>query len=254
MKIGFLGCGLIAEPMIRSLVKNHANCEIFVSRRTRETSEKLCSEFGNVNSGDNQWVLDQSEIVILSLLAKVAHTELPDLKFKQSQQVISVMADISLDEVNKLIAPAHNCCITVPLPFIDIGGCPLPVYPESSLLDLLFGQENIIITQQSEDAMGPHFGATALLSTLMEQLHITSKWLGQCSGSDEAAEIYMVGLVSGYLNVLEKDGKDRFLEVMKDLSTEGGLNAQLLTHNRNAGMMEILKEGLAGLEKRLAKN
>jgi pyrroline-5-carboxylate reductase len=250
-KIGILGCGLIAEPMVRSLCKNFLNVPMSVSRRSQEVSRRLSIEFSNVNAGDNQWVLDNSDAVFLCLLADVSRKELPLLDFRTDQIIISVMADISLSEISELVAPATNPCVTIPLPFMEAGGCPLPVYPESPALEKLFGQENMLITQGNEDAMGPHFAATAILSTLMAELDIVSRWLAGYSGSAVDAEKYVASLVAGYLGAMEKDGQERFLEAMEDLSTEGGLNTQLLNHNRVGGLFDTLREGLEQLGERV---
>jgi pyrroline-5-carboxylate reductase len=254
MKIGFIGTGKIAEPMIKSLVRRFPNSEVSISQRTKTVSDRLNTEFDNVTVGENQWILNNSDIVVLSVLADVARAELPDLTFQSHQKVISVMADISLEEVGQLIAPAKNACVTIPLPFIETGGCPLPVFPHAELLTDLFGDENNIILLTQEDHMGPHFATTAILSTLMAQLHTTGKWLGDLTNNSANGEIYVASLVSGYLGSLNQDGNERFLEAMKDLSTEGGLNTQLLNHNRDAGMLETLNQGLDDLDARLRKS
>ena len=254
MKIGFIGCGKIAEPMIRSVARRFPQARIYVSKRSADTSLRLESQIENLKVGDNQWVLDQSDIIVLSVLANVARRIFPDLNFRKNHKTISVMADISLAEVCDLIGPAHNPCVTIPLPFIETGNCPLPVYPDSALLEQIFGDENPIILLESEEHMGPHFAATAILSTMMAQLNCAGSWLGNKTGSLVNAEIYVASLVSGYLNTVPKDGNNRFLEVMQDLSTEGGLNTQLLNHNRSAGMLTTLNAGLEALGERLKGN
>jgi len=254
MKIGFIGCGKIAEPMVRSIARRFPEACIFVSKRSDAISTRLENQIENVKAGNNQWVLDQSDIIVLSVLADVARKLFPSLHFRENQKMISVMADISLAEVSDLISPAHHPCVTIPLPFIETGNCPLPVYPDSTLLEQVFGDENQIILLQSEEHMGPHFAATAILSTLMAQLNCAGNWLGNKTGSAVNGEIYVASLVSGYLNTVPKDGNSRFLEVMEDLSTEGGLNTQLLNHNRNAGMLAALNAGLEALDTRLRGN
>jgi pyrroline-5-carboxylate reductase len=232
MNTGFIGCGKIAEPMIRYLARRFPDSIISVSNRTESVSEKLSREFKHVRAGDNQWVLDGSETVFLCLLADVARDALPRLKFDPSHRVISVMA-------------------TIPLPFMESGHCPLPVFPEPRILEPLFADENRIITVSRESDIGSHFAATAILSTLMAQLHRTSLWLGKNSGNTVDAETYVATLVSGYLNSIPKDGNQRFLQAIKDLSTEGGLNFQLLNHNRDAGILDTLEAGLEILGQRL---
>ena len=254
MKIGFIGCGKIAEPMVRSIARRFPEACISVSKRSDEISSRLESQIENVTAGDNQWVLDQSDIIVLSVLADVARNLFADLHFRKNQKTISVMADICLAEVSELISPAHDPCVTIPLPFIETGNCPLPVYPDSALLEQVFGDENQIILLQCEDHMGPHFAATAILSSVMAQLNCAGNWLGNKTGSPINGEIYVASLVSGYLNTVPKDGDGRFLEVMHELSTEGGLNTQLLNHNKNAGMLKTMNTGLEALDERLKGN
>ena len=250
--IGFIGCGKIAEPMIRSLVRRFPDCEIRVTRRSESVSSRLAGEFDQVRVDEAQGILDYCGYVVLSVLAATAREILPGLNFRADHQVINVMADIDLAEISSLIAPAADPCVTIPLPFIDIGGCPLPVYPESAALVALFGDENPVIVQAEESHIGPHFAATAILSTTMAALDCTSRWLAGYTGNAGNAEAYVASLVGGYLGSMEKDGKERFREALQDLSTAGGLNAQLLNHNRDGGVFDVLDAGLRGLGERVA--
>ena len=252
LSIGFIGCGKIAQPMIVSLARRFESCEIVVSVRSESISRALEQQISQVSVAENQAILDRCDIIILCVLADTARQILPNLKFSARHQLISVMADISLNEIHQLTAPATFPCVTVPLPFIETGGCPLPVFPESTLLEQLFGVENTIIPQQTENAMGPHFAATAILSTVMAELDLVSEWLAGYTQDAVASERYVASLLSGYLGAISKDGAGRFKEAMDDLSTEGGLNAQLLTHNRNGGVFAHLEMGLQALGKRVA--
>ncbi|MGH1542740.1 MAG: NAD(P)-binding domain-containing protein [Arenicella sp.] len=250
--IGFIGCGKIAEPMVRSLSRQFPNSNIAVSQRSESISSGLSSELDNVRSGENQWVLDVSDVIFLCLLAEVAQEELARLQFKVEHRVISVMADINLMDISQLISPAQSPCLTIPVPFIEAGNCPLPVFPQSLELERLFGSENSVMTLTDEKSMGPHFAATAILSTVMAQLDCVGNWLGSMTGDERGAEVYVLKLVSGYLNSLVADGNQRFQESMMALSTEGGLNVQLLLHNKKSGMLDVLEAGMNDLGSRLS--
>ena len=250
LSVGFLGTGRIAAPMVRSLNRRLPDCSIRISRRNRGVSARL-SALPGVTVMANQDVIDRSEVVFLCLLADVARSELPGLDFREGQKIISVMADISLAEIGNLVLPATDPVVTVPLPFIETGGCPLPAYPDGEVLHTLFGDENDVIPLNAESAMGPHFAATAILSHTMKQLDVVSDWLAGFTGSRRDAERYVASLLFGYLESLEKDGNGRFLKAMEDLSTEGGLNNQLRAHIGQSGFYETLHQGLDQLEKRL---
>jgi pyrroline-5-carboxylate reductase len=248
MTIGFLGTGRIAAPMVRALARD--GYDILVSERNAEVSEALAAQFDTVSVSDNRGVVAGSDVVVLCLLASVARRELPGLPFRAEQKVISVMAEMSLEEIAGMIGDMRELCVAIPMPFVDSGGCPLAVYPESATLVELFGRQNTVIPVRSETAMKPHFAATALTSTLMKELMIVRDWLAEHAGGREAAEKYIVLLESGYLNAMPKDGANRLDEALNDLATEGGLNAQLLRHMVEAGTIEALKAGLDDLLKR----
>jgi len=248
MNVGFLGTGRIAEPMVEALAPD--GHEIAVSERSREVSARLADRHVNVRVRDNQGVVDHSEVVVVCLLADVARGELPELTFRPEQKVISVMAEITLDEIAGMIGETRELCVTIPMPFIDAGGCPLPVYPASSTLEALFGPRNPVITLGTEAAMKPHFAATAVSSTLFKELITVRDWLASHADGPAAAERYITLLVSGYLNGIPKDGVSRLDEAVGHLATAGGLNAQLLEHMESSGTMEHLREGLEGLVRR----
>ena len=250
LSVGFLGTGRIAAPMVRSLNRRLPDCSIRISRRNRGVSARL-SALPGVTVMANQDVIDRSEVVFLCLLADVARSELPVLDFREGQKIISVMADISLAEIGNLVLPATDPVVTVPLPFIETGGCPLPVFPDREVLHTLFGDENEVIQVNAEAAMGPHFAATAILSHTMKQLDVVADWLSGFTGSRQDAERYVASLLTGYLGSLEKDGNGRFQAAMEDLSTEGGLNNQLRAHIGQSGFYETLRQGLDRLEERL---
>jgi len=247
MIIGFLGTGRIAAPMVKALARN--GHQVLVTERSRRMSQDLARELDHVSVRSNRDVVDGSEVVVICLRAAVARQELAALPFRPEHKVISVMAEIGLEELAGLIGETRELCVTIPMPFIDAGGCPLAVYPQSPVLTALFGGENTIIPVPSEAALRPHFAATAVTSTLLKELIVARDWLARHTGSREAAERYMLLLESGYLHALAEAGGG-LDDAVGHLATAGGLNAQLLAHMEAAGTMEALEQGLDALLKR----
>lgn len=248
MIVGFLGTGRIAAPMVKVLARN--GHEVLVSERNRQVSAELAAGFENVSIHGNRDVVAGSEVVVICLLASAARTELASLPFRPDHRVISVMAEFALDEIAELIGETQELCVTIPMPFIDAGGCPLAVYPASPTLETLFGAENPVIPVHAEAAMKPHFAATAITSTLLKELSVVRDWLGAHTGHVEDAERYIVLLESGYLDALAKQDAGALDAAVGHLATRGGLNAQLLGHMEDAGTMQALREGLEELLKR----
>lgn len=248
-RVGFIGTGEIAAALARGLAgRGH---EIVVSERGAETAAALKAEIAELSVAANQDVIDSADIVFLCLKKPVAEAALAPLRFRAGPRIISVMAAVDLSTLARLCAPAREISITIPLPFIRAGGCPLPVFPESAALAELLGDRNPIIPLGSEAAIPPHFAASAMCSSAFDHLKTGAEWLAGLTGDKAGAEAYLVALIGGYLAETPLDGKDRLAAVLESLDTEGGLNTTLREHMRARGANAALVDGLDGFRERL---
>lgn len=244
-RIGFLGTGEITAAMVRGLAgQGH---EIRVSPRNAAIAATLAAEVPEVAIAPNENVVANSDVVFLCLLARVAEEVLPNLPFRTGQTVISVMVDARLAILRQLCAPATDIVLTIPLPPIAQGGCPLPVYPDLPALHALFGARNLILPQPSEAALNAHLGASALCSPILDQLLTATDWLASHTGSPAAAEAYIAAMIRAYLP--ERAAEGDLATALQKLSTEGGLNATLRA--AMAPAKEDLRHGLDGFRPRL---
>jgi pyrroline-5-carboxylate reductase len=244
MRVGFLGTGEITSAMVRGLQgQGHT---ILISPRNAATAARL-AELPGVSIAANEDVVTRSEVVFLCLLARVADAVLPTLPFRAGHTIISVMVDAPLATLRLLCAPATDLAITIPLPPIAQGGCPLPVYPASPALAALYGDRNLILPQPSEAALSAHLGASALCSPILDQLLAAVDWLGSHTGNPAAAEAYVATMIRTYLPEHAAEGD--LAAALKSLSTEGGLNATLRAVMAPA--KGRLREGLTRFHPRL---
>ncbi len=245
MRLGFLGTGEITAAMVRSLAgQGHA---ILVSPRNATMAATLAAELPGVGIAPNEQVVAGSDVVFLCLLARVADDVLPGLPFRADHTVISVMVDAPLAKLRQLCAPATDIAITIPLPPIAEGGCPLPVYPASPVLEALFADRNLILTQPSEEALNAHLGASALCATQLDQIMTATDWLSGFTGNPDAAEAYVAAMIRAYLPDRPRGGE--LPVALRMLSTEGGFNATLRA--AMAPSREDLRRALDGFRKRL---
>ena len=244
-RVGFIGTGEIAALMVEGLAgQGH---EIVVSDRNAQVAAKLAATVPGLAVAPNAQVVAGADIVILCLLAKVADQALAGLPWRAGQSVISVMVDVGLDRLRRLCAPATEIAITIPLPPIATGGCPLPVYPASPALEALYGAKNRVFTVHDEWALNAHFGATALCSPFLEQVLTTADWLAEFTGDADQSQAYVRDVLRGYL---PEGGQYGHLgAALQSLSTEGGLNATLRAAMKGAN--RDLRAGLDGFRGRL---
>ena len=245
MRIGFLGTGEITAAMVRGL-KGQGH-RILISPRNAGMAAELAAEVAEVTIAPNDEVVAGSEVVFLCLLARVAGEVLPGLPFRKDQSIISVMADAPVATLQRLCAPAIDIAITIPLPPIAVGGCPLPVYPASPALEILFGARNLILPQPSEAALNAHLGVSALCSPILDQILTAVDWLAGFTGNPGAAEAYVAAMIRGYLP--ERANGGDLAGALQKLSTEGGLNATLRA--AMAPAKDDLRRGLDGFRPRL---
>lgn len=243
-RIGFVGTGHIAAPMVRHLAaKGH---EITVSRRTEAVSAALARDAG-VAVAEPQDVLDASDIVFLCLRPHVAEDALAQLKFRAGQQIVSVMASVPRSMLLRLCTPAADIVQTIPLGFLEQGGCPLAAFGHDALLSELFAPENPVVPVADEAALNAHFAICAMVPGLLDLMQTGAEWLGRQTGDTAAAEFYSTQLVAGFLDKMQ----GTLAEERDALATAGTLSLQMTDGLRAGGAHTALEEALAAIGKRL---
>lgn len=247
-RTGFIGTGHIAAPMVRFLAsRGH---DVIVSDRNAETAAGLKASH-NVAVAENQTVLDRSDIVFLCLRPHVANDVLASLQFREDQQLVSVMAGITLTELAALCAPARNITLTIPLGYLEQGGCPLPACPSAATLRTLFEPENPVLEVPHEAAFNMHFSVCAFVPGVLDLRNTAAQWLGEQIGAPDPATVYTRQLVAGFLATLPQGG-DGVLATARDaLATEGTLSLQMTETLRKGGAHEVLRTALDAIGARL---
>lgn len=248
-RIGVIGTGHIAAPMVRHLAaKGH---QITVSDRNAGVAADLRAGFG-VDIAPAQQVIDASDILLLCLRPEVAAPVLDGLDFRAGQRIVSVMARVSADDLARLCAPATDFVQAIPMGFIDQGGCPLPAYGDTRLLADLFAPENTVIQVADEGALNAYFAASAMTSCVLDLLDGASDWLAGRTGDSDAAELYFRQLVAGFLGGIDPNAGAGCLAQERDaLATEGTLNQQMVTAIRAGHLRQTVQAALAAIDKRL---
>lgn len=247
MKIGFIGTGNIAAAMVKGLTgQGH---ELWVSQRNAKLSQALSATYGDVSRHSNADIAAGCEIIFLCLMAPVARAVLPDINFPPGVRLISVMVDVDLKMLQDFAPGAASIDITIPLPQIAQGGCPLPCYPSDETVSSVFGAQNPSFRVKDMRALNAHFAASALMSVTLDQIATGAAWLTAFTHDEEAAQFYIARMLASALASL---GPEMGVpDMLEELSSEGGLNATLKAHMHAAKTPEILRKGLDGFKQRL---
>lgn len=243
MKIGFIGTGRITRRLVQGL--DPAEHAITVTRRSESVSKELAAGRPDLAVVEMaQDVVDRSEVVFACLAADVARALLPGLVFTPDHSVISVMAGISLESMRGMVAPADDVCVTIPMPSVEHGGCPLPAYPRSESLEAVYGGRNPVMPVASEAMLEPFWAASGTMASVLTELQTITRWLGDHIDDAETSERYVTSMYAGYLSKLASDGPGSIEMALADLSIEGGFNETLQRRIRDSGHYEALRDGL----------
>jgi len=243
-RIGFVGTGHIAAPMARFLAaRGH---EIFVTRRNAEVSAALATEIG-AEIGEAQQVLDSAEIIVLCIRPEQAQSVIAPLDFRADHRIVSVMAGVPRAVLQKMAAPATSFVQTIPLGFLEQGGCPLPGFGDTDLLAQLFDPENPVIPVASEAALNAHFAICAMVPGILDLMATGAGWLAAETGDANKAEFYTTRLVGGFLQTMQKG-----LAGERDaLATAGTLSLQMTEALRRGQAHDALEAALRAIGNRL---
>ncbi|MGB0867317.1 MAG: pyrroline-5-carboxylate reductase family protein, partial [Granulosicoccaceae bacterium] len=134
MVLGFLGVGHLASYTIEGLRHAGDRRRIVLSPRNSAVAAELVERHGCELAEHNQAVIDSCEAVVLSVRPDSVADLLSDVQFKSGQLVISVMAGVSLRDLQK----HSNLCDVVlvrslPIQCAAVGVGPLPLYPGNAV-------------------------------------------------------------------------------------------------------------------------
>ncbi len=247
-RIGFIGTGNIAAPMARFLAgKGH---QILVTKRNAKVSAQLQAQIG-AQVMTAQEVLDGSDVVFLCLRPHVAEGIIEGLSFRAEHEVVSVMAGISRVRLGALCAPAAGFVQTIPLGYLEKGGCPLAAFGDADLLRGLFEPENPVVPVASEAALNAHFAICAMVPGVLELMEGAAGWLGQRTGDPDAAAFFTTRLMGGFLAAMESPRQGDLARERDALAYEGTISLMMVEGLREGGASDAMQNALEAIGRRL---
>lgn len=240
MKLGILGTGTIATAVVQGIAQD--GHDICVSQRSAHNAQMLAQHHDNVRIASNHEVVDHADVLLIGLMADHARDVLPDLRFRPDQKVISFMAEMDLEELATLTAPALASAIVLPFPSIATGDSPLIMLGDRDLVDHIFGVNNRVYALQSPEELTAYLAGQATLSVVARQVEQAAQWMGTYISDPKQADTFLRDLIGSSLK-----GCESSTALIKDLNTPGGYNQRLRLHMEATGMGEALHKGLDDL-------
>ncbi|WP_375261532.1 NAD(P)-binding domain-containing protein [Palleronia sp.] len=232
MRIGIIGTGAIAAAVVEGIAGD--GHRITVSERSRTRSGDLAARFPNVTVADNQAAIDASDVVLIGLMADAARDVLASLRFREGQRVVSLMADVTLDDIAPIVAPAVAAVVMIPFPAISNGGSPILTFGDTALIEDLAGHRNTVVPVATEAELGAYMAAQSVASGAALVVAEAKRWLAPQVGDPEAADAFLRRLVT---SAFDAQGAE---EVLSSLDTPGGYNQRMRNALQGAGTADVL--------------
>ncbi len=249
--LGFVGTGTIAVAMIEGLAATGSE-RILVSPRNADIAAGLAARFPNVSiAADNQDIVDRSRLVVLSVRPQVAEEVLRPLRFRADQDVLSLIATVSLDWLRDVTAPAASVVRAVPLPPVARGQGPTAVFPPDPAIKALFDRLGTAIELDDESAFDVFTAATATMSSYFAFARTVAGWMADEGVDAGKARAFVVQLLEGLGSAPRLSPDRSFAELADEYQTRGGINEQIFRAITREGVLPDLDQALDGVLERV---
>lgn len=253
MRLGFIGTGTITSAIVNGLMRfGPSDVRVLVSPRNVDVARALAERHARVEIADsNQAVIDEVDIVVLSVRPQIAMEVLAELIFREDQNVISLISTLKLDDVARLVAPAGKISLAAPLPPVEAGLGATAVFPDNKVAHTIFDALGVVVAANSQDKFSTLVSATAIMGSYFGIVHHLVSWMAQQGVEERMARRYLTQILYG----LAISGRERSAEDMshlrKEFSTAGGLNEQFYQILEEDGVLDALTHALTVIRTRI---
>jgi len=242
MRLGFVGSGTITAAIVEGLSAAKADVSIVLSPRNAAVAGALAARYSNVRVADcNQTVLDESEVVVIAVRPQIVEEVLQQLRFRPDHRVVSLVARVSLQYLQRATHPASRVTRAVPLPSVARRQGPTAIFPPADDVVALFDPLGTAIAVEQEAVFNVFGTATAVMASYFAFAGTISGWMERHGVAHETARAFVRQMLEG----LATAGPDRtFEELADEHQTRGGINEQVVRAVAKEGVISSLDEAL----------
>ena len=254
-RIGVIGTGAIAEALRIGMIE-HSRCSgpIRVSIRNEQRSSRLADRFENVViDRSNQSIVDQADLIIIAVLPDQTAAVLNDLTFRDDQTLINLVAGFPVAELRKIVSPLSRVHRMIPLPPVEFGLGPLPLFPPCEDIASLFSGCGKVIQVEDEAAFTSFAAVSGLMATHHRLTATVTQWVANRGVNAEDAAAYTSHMFHALTHLESTASADDLQGMARECVTQGGLNELALDQLEELEWFDQLVERLDRIEERLEK-
>jgi pyrroline-5-carboxylate reductase len=252
MVYGVLGVGAIGAAIVTGLCENADDPpEVLLSPRNAGMAAGLAERFATVSvAADNQAVVDGAPVVIVCVRPQVAPRVLDGLRFPADRVVISAIAGVPVETLQRLVAPATDVARVIPLPSVARRDGITPVHPPNAAATALFDRLGETVELADVKAFDAFSASTATIAAHFAYLNTIAAWLESQEIPAPAATRYVASMFAGLAEATRSG--ERFEQLAREHATSGGINEQFLNELEQGRTYERVTLGLHRILDRLA--
>jgi len=222
--LGFIGVGDLAEYTIKGLRTGGYQGRILLSPRNQPRSQMLAELCQCEVLDSNQAVVDASDIVILSTRPAGSLEILSQLKLKPEQQLISVVAGISIDALAAATVTEISITRAMPVSCAEAGTSPTIIYPFNSSVLGLFNHCGKAIAVDTESAFEQGSVLACVYSWYFELFEQLIRATTSKDFPSELASELVLGMAKGAASLALQDKSRTPGEIAEYIATEGSFS------------------------------
>ncbi len=251
LKLGFIGIGKIASAVIFGLCTSKAeNMIINLSPRNKLNSDRLSKKFSNVNKlASNQSVLDNSDIIFISLRMNDSIKEFKNLKFSSSHTIISFIPFLKISELVEAVKPAKRVSRAIPLPTVINLNSPIPIFNSNKTVTKILSYVGKPLLVNNESQLHVLWTLTGFIAPFYDLLNELTNWAIKNSVNEKTANQFIASMFYSLLYHNQKTKKN-FNDIVKEATTAGGLNYQAKKEINEKNVHLVYKNTASHLLKR----
>lgn len=229
--LGILGVGHLASYTVRGLRKGGDQRSILLSPRGRKVAHQLAQNYDCQIAESNQQVIDHSDLILLSVRPDKLPSLLERLSFKPGQTVISVIAGISLEQLQQYPELSEVTLIrALPSASAEVNAGPIPLYPDHAEVHNLFDSLGQVVPLPSEDLFNISLAHACLHGWSYFLVQGLIDWSTQ-QGMDETTARQMVAhSISSAITFAESTPGQSYREIGEGIASKGTFTRQGIDH------------------------
>jgi pyrroline-5-carboxylate reductase len=233
--LGFIGVGDLAEYTIKGLRNGAYQGRILLSPRNQQKAQMLTEICHCEVLHSNQAVVDSSDIVILSTRPTGCLEILAQLKLRPGQQLISVVAGVSIDALTAVMDADLSVTRAMPVSSAEVGASATIIFPFNANVLEIFDHCGKAIAVETESAFEQ---GSVLACVYTWYFELFEQLINATTSTDfprQLASELVLGMANGAARLALQDKSRSPGEIAKYIAREGSfskLGLDLLKDNK----------------------